>query len=306
LHDLNAPPQDYSARIGWSGVNSTEVRVRARGRASASAVKPGLRVDFAFNGRKSPVTKVDGLVLLNLVQDPSYLRDWLAMQLFRKAGVPAPRRSYARVFVNSQYAGLYTIGEMVDQRFLKKHFREDGGHLYQLHEGAPAAADAKNHKKAKKLAQRQAAILTAVSTGAVEAVGGSKNAPVSLAHAAALAAVENFIADVGFEGNYYYSARRPAAAYVIPWGKHTAFNGDRRASLEQGRGLAAFVAQQTQGRRAYQAVWDELMAKTGVNGKLATKVLEQASRLRPSVLAEPGRDAAAFDSAVETLVRRLR
>lgn len=306
LHDPSLPPQDYAARIGWSGVSSAPASVRLRGRSSLSTRKPGLRVDFTAKGRPSPVAKVDGFVLQNLTQDPSCLRDWLALRLFRKSGVPAPRRSFARLFVNGEYAGLYSLGERVDRHFLERHYREHRGHLYQLHEGSPASADAKNHEKAKKRAARQTAILAAVSQGNVAAIGGRKNAPIALAHAAALVAVENLIADPGFDGNYYYSARRPASAYVIPWGKHLTFGGPRRERLEDARGLGAFVQQQAQGRAAYRAVQDELMAKTGVNGKLEARVLAQASLLRPSVLGEPGRSAAEFDAAIEALVRLVR
>ena len=306
LHDLAAPPQDYPARMAWAGVNSTAAQVRGRGRTSLSAAKPGLRVEFAFEGRKSPISRVDGFVLQNLAQDPSCLRDWLAMRLFRKAGVAAPRRSFAKVFVNGDYAGLYSLGEQVDRYFLARHFREHKGHLYQLHAGSPASADAKSHKKAAKLADRQKAILAAVANGVVRAKGGSKNAPVPVEYAGKLGAVENFIADPGFDGNYYYSARRPAAAYVIPWGKHLAFSAARRDRLDEARGLAGWALQQSAGRAAYAGVWDDLMAKTGPGGKLETRVLAQASLIRPSVLAERGRTAAEFDGAVEALVRLLR
>ena len=123
----------YPAALSWNGVSLPSVRVRARGRSSRNAVKPGLRVDLRAKGGKSGLAKVEGFVLNNLANDPSGLHDWLAMKIFRKAGIAAPRRSFARVFVNREEAGLFAVGEEIDDRFLQRHFRENGGFLYQYH-----------------------------------------------------------------------------------------------------------------------------------------------------------------------------
>jgi hypothetical protein len=52
------------------------------------------------------------------------------MELFRRMGIPAPRESHTRLYINGAYAGLYTIVEEVDQPFLMRNLGEEGGFLY--------------------------------------------------------------------------------------------------------------------------------------------------------------------------------
>src|SRR5262245_46158785 len=67
--------------------------------------------------------------------DPSVLREALAYDVFRHAGVPASRTAFARVFITvpgkyeHEYAGLYTVVEQVDGTFLKARFGEKSGLL---------------------------------------------------------------------------------------------------------------------------------------------------------------------------------
>jgi hypothetical protein len=46
-------------------------------------------------------------------------------------GLTAGRQAHARLFINSAYAGVYTIVESIDKNFLEKNFGEDDGHLYE-------------------------------------------------------------------------------------------------------------------------------------------------------------------------------
>jgi len=78
-----------------------------------------------------PGRKLGGVVKINLhnnITDPSYMNDVIAHQLFRDAGVPAPRTTYARVHVtvpdlfDREYFGLYSIVENVDKRFISDRY----------------------------------------------------------------------------------------------------------------------------------------------------------------------------------------
>ena len=53
------------------------------------------------------------------------------MLLYRKMGLPAPRQTHARLFVNDQLIGVYAVGESTDKKFLKRWLGEDGGYLYE-------------------------------------------------------------------------------------------------------------------------------------------------------------------------------
>ena len=70
-------------------------------------------------------------MLRNNVQDPSQLHERVGMALFARLGLPAPREAHARLYVNGDYAGLYSIVEAVDKVFLDRHFAQSNGFLYE-------------------------------------------------------------------------------------------------------------------------------------------------------------------------------
>jgi len=71
------------------------------------------------------------LMLNNSIQDTSYLSELLATRLFRDAGVPAARVTHARVTLNGRNLGLYVAIEAMNKRFLKRHFKDGKGNLYE-------------------------------------------------------------------------------------------------------------------------------------------------------------------------------
>jgi spore coat protein CotH len=120
----------YPADFQWRATTVRNVGIRSRGNGSRSGFKPGLRVDIDRYDSTQKFLGVSSFVLRNNTQDPSQMHEWLSMLLFRRMGLPAPRESFARLFVNNEYAGLYTIVESVDQSFLTRQFGESGGYLY--------------------------------------------------------------------------------------------------------------------------------------------------------------------------------
>lgn len=57
----------------------------------------------------------------------------MCYKFIRDLGLLAPRTSYAKVYINEQYWGLYMLVESVDKTFLKDHFGSKGndGNLYK-------------------------------------------------------------------------------------------------------------------------------------------------------------------------------
>ncbi len=68
--------------------------------------------------------------LNNSVEDPSYLNEKLGGELFRAAGVPAPRVGHALVELNGRRLGLYVLKEGFAEEFLARHFARADGALY--------------------------------------------------------------------------------------------------------------------------------------------------------------------------------
>ncbi len=120
----------YPAAFRWGSEVVERVGVRSRGNGSRSGVKPALKVAFDKYGKQQRLLGQKSVTLLNMTQDPPMLRDFLSMQLFRRAGVAAPREAYAQVTVNGEPAGLYLMVEAVDTPFLARNFQNSGGWLY--------------------------------------------------------------------------------------------------------------------------------------------------------------------------------
>ena len=129
----------YPADVQWNAETIRNVGIRSRGNGSRSGFKPGLRVDIDRYASTQKFLGLKSFVLRNNTQDPSEMHEWLSMLFFKRMGLPASREAYARLFVNNQYAGLYTIVESVDKSFLTRTFGEDSGYLFDYDYPADAA-----------------------------------------------------------------------------------------------------------------------------------------------------------------------
>ena len=120
------------ALVSINGKSIGPVGLRKKGLiGSSSTQRPSLKIKFNFAKKGGRYLGLDRLTLNNNIQDPSLVKQYLSYKLFRKAGLPAPRCNFARVFVNGQYLGVYTNVESVRKPFLKRVFNEDKGDLYE-------------------------------------------------------------------------------------------------------------------------------------------------------------------------------
>ena len=67
------------------------------------------------------------------------MHERLAMTFFRLLGIPAPRETHARLYLNDQYAGVYSMVEDIDPVFLQRNLGESDGHLYAYEYAFPWA-----------------------------------------------------------------------------------------------------------------------------------------------------------------------
>ena len=131
----NYPDLPYTmASASIDGEVTDSVGIRQKGFAShfgSQGDKKSMKIDFNHfvDGKK-----YDGLKKINLNNgfgDPAIQRDKLCYNIMNKAGVDAPRTSYARIYLNDQYWGLYLLVEQVDRTFLKDNFGNSNGNLFK-------------------------------------------------------------------------------------------------------------------------------------------------------------------------------
>jgi spore coat protein H len=92
--------------------------------------RPALTLNFDKFVEDQKFHGLDKMHLNNSVQDPSYMTEILCGDLFLAAGVPTPRGAHARVELNGRDLGLYVLKEGFDKTFLKRHFNNAKGNLY--------------------------------------------------------------------------------------------------------------------------------------------------------------------------------
>src|SRR5262245_57901862 len=121
----------YIANVSSGSMVGRYVGIRSRGRGSRSPEKPNLDVNVDKYLKGQRFADLGFFILKANNQDASMMHEPLAFALYRKMGLPAPREAPARLFINGEYFGLYTIVEREDEDFLARNFGEDNGDLFE-------------------------------------------------------------------------------------------------------------------------------------------------------------------------------
>jgi hypothetical protein len=129
---FESPFTYFPADLTVDGERFAEVGLRKKGfLGSLSEEKPSLKVKLDEYVDGQEIRGLDKLTFNNSQQDASYLRQCLAYDLFRAAGVPAPRCNFAHVMVNGDDLGLFVHVESLDKEFLEKNFDDPSGLFYE-------------------------------------------------------------------------------------------------------------------------------------------------------------------------------
>jgi spore coat protein CotH len=134
LESLRKEPRKYvkcSMKVGDVAYEDVGIHVKG-GVGSFRPIdgKPALTLNLKKFKKGQRFHGLSKFHLSNSVQDPTYLSEFIGGQLFRAAGVPASRITHVVVTVNGKQRGLYYLKEGYDSQFLKWHFKNDRGNLY--------------------------------------------------------------------------------------------------------------------------------------------------------------------------------
>jgi hypothetical protein len=105
--------------------------LRLRGNTSLGAAKKSFKVSFNTfldGGRYRGVKKIN---LIGSANDPTMIRQKLFYDVWNRAGLPKRRVSFAKLYVNGAYRGLYSNVEEIDKEWLERVFPEKDGNLYK-------------------------------------------------------------------------------------------------------------------------------------------------------------------------------
>lgn len=133
-----ATTEQYSScTITIDGEKYADVGIRGKGNTSLSQVEAydndrySFKVEFDQYNSGGSYYGLDKLSLNNIIQDNTYMKDYLSYQMMNYMGIAAPLCSYAYITVNGEDWGLYLAVESVEDGFLQRNYGTDYGELYK-------------------------------------------------------------------------------------------------------------------------------------------------------------------------------
>ena len=130
--------EEYSAcTVVIDGETYANVGIRGKGNTSLSTVatmdsqRYSFKLEFDQYDSSINYHGLDKLSLNNLIQDNTYMKDYLTYRMMAEFGVDAPLCSYVYITVNGEDWGLYLAVEGVEESFLQRNYGSDYGELYK-------------------------------------------------------------------------------------------------------------------------------------------------------------------------------
>lgn len=134
----NAQSEEYyTCTLEIDGETYKNVAIRGKGNTSLTKVaaygndRYSFKVEFDRYDSSVTYHGLDKLCLNNIIQDNTYMKDYLCYRLMAEMGVASPLCSYVYVSVNGSDWGLYLAVEGVEESFLQRNYGSDYGELYK-------------------------------------------------------------------------------------------------------------------------------------------------------------------------------
>ena len=133
----NCESEEYSScAVVIDGESYKNIAIRAKGNTSLSQVanygndRYSFKIEFDHYNDATTYHGLDKLCLNNIIQDNTYMKDYLCYTMMNYAGVSSPLCSFAYITVNGEDWGLYLAVESVEDSFLERNY-DSTGNLYK-------------------------------------------------------------------------------------------------------------------------------------------------------------------------------
>jgi len=140
LADILENPLDEEYKkcdITIDGETYANVAIRTKGNTSLSQVassdsdRYSFKVEFDHYVSGQSLEGLDKLVLNNLFCDATYVKEYMAYDIFNYLGVACPYYSFAHITVNGEEWGLYLALEAMEDSFVERVYGTVEGELYK-------------------------------------------------------------------------------------------------------------------------------------------------------------------------------
>ena len=327
--DAGYPKVAATLALGEQAWGTVTVRYKGNSsyRSAPSDLKRSLKIEFDKPDKDRTFFGLTTLNLNNNAMDPSQMREALGFDVFRRAGVPAPRTAFVRVYItvpgrfDHEYAGLFTAVEQVDQRFFRDRWGDrvgvlvkperlrglfDYGDDWSAYETPYSSKiDAKPAD-----AQRFIAFVRFLNKATPEEFATQLDNYLDvegfLRFLAAEVVLVNVDSPLGMNHNYWLTVHPTTHKVVwLPWDLNMAFggfmSGNADLSLMQPAGRGMFpLAERMLATPAYaeryRAIVKEMVATHASLERLSGVMTDAAALIRPAVLADPTSTASRFEA----------
>ncbi|TEB10415.1 Inner spore coat protein H [Pelotomaculum sp. FP] len=141
----NATQEEYrSCDITVNGATFYNAGIRPKGNSSLRTVagnentdRYSFKIEFDTYIAGQTCFGLNKLALNNIIMDKTYMKEYIAYDLFDSMGVVTPKYAYANITVNGEPWGLYLAVEVMEESFVERNYGSTEGRLYRP-EGAGA------------------------------------------------------------------------------------------------------------------------------------------------------------------------
>lgn len=135
----NSLDEEYrSCNITINGETYNNVGIRPKGNTSLTSVanddttdRYSFKIKFDEYIDGQTYKGMESIALNNIIQDNTYMKEYITYDLYDFLGVATPEMSYSNVKINGEEWGLYLAVEIVDKRYLENNFGTSEGNLYK-------------------------------------------------------------------------------------------------------------------------------------------------------------------------------
>ncbi len=135
----NAINEEFrSCNITINGETFYNVGIRPKGNSSLTSVASDDTTDrYSFKIKFDKYVDgqtyhgLESIVLNNMIQDNTYMKEYITYDLYESLGVATPEMSYSNIKINDENWGLYLAIEVIGERYLENNFGSNEGNLYK-------------------------------------------------------------------------------------------------------------------------------------------------------------------------------
>jgi len=333
------PPDDESgypkvpAALRFDGKDWGRLTIRYKGnssyRGAPGVLKRSLKLDFDEPDKRHVFFGMPKLNLNNNAFDPSQMREALAYDVFRRAGVPAPRTAFAKVYITvpgqyeRQYAGLFTAIEQIDQTFFGSRWGQrvgmlvkpeglrgmpDLGEDWKRYESAYASKVTATPADAARFIAFVQFVGHATDDEFAKQIGDYVDVEEFLRFLAAEVVIVNTDSPLGMNHNYWITVQPKTHKVVwLPWDMNMAFGGFRSGDIDLSLRspsapgmlpLADRLLASPQWQRRYNEILREMMTSNVTRSRMSAEITGMAAVIREAVAADQTTTLATFERSV--------